>query len=122
MAKNYSVDITGQITTVRFSRAPGVDDVRAALDEVFERSPSRLRLWDLTCGVDLPPEQVRELAEHGKSLTSPVAKVAVVATEDLTYGLSRMYGIFREEEHVEFRVFRTEQEARAWLGEHAGQD
>jgi hypothetical protein len=43
-------------------------------------------------------------------------RVAIVAPEDLAYGLSRMYQAFRGEDAVELMVFRDMIDARKWLG------
>lgn len=42
-------------------------------------------------------------------------KTALVANQDLAYGLLRMYAIFRDESASEFRVFRETREAEEWL-------
>jgi len=39
-----------------------------------------------------------------------------VASNDVAYGLSRMYQAFRSESPLELRVFREMDEAREWLG------
>jgi hypothetical protein len=44
------------------------------------------------------------------------SRVAIVASTDLFYGLSRMYEAFREPSALQIRVFRELGEARAWLG------
>ncbi len=47
------------------------------------------------------------------------AKIAIVAPNDFTYGLARMYETFRhlnERSKREVRVFRSMQDALAWLG------
>jgi len=44
------------------------------------------------------------------------SRVAMVATTDVHYGLSRMYQAFRSDSPLDLRVFRDMGEARAWLG------
>ncbi|MCZ7645838.1 MAG: hypothetical protein M5U26_11225 [Planctomycetota bacterium] len=52
------------------------------------------------------------------------SRFAIVASQDLYYGLGRMYGAYREARQgslKEVRVFRSRGEALAWLGvEEAG--
>lgn len=49
------------------------------------------------------------------------SRVAIVAPRDLFFGLSRMYEAYREGSAVRIRIFRTLEEARAWMesGEEA---
>lgn len=47
--------------------------------------------------------------------TPEQSKVAVVAPRDLFFGLSRMYEAYREGSAVRIRIFRSGEEARAWL-------
>ena len=42
--------------------------------------------------------------------------IAVVASEDISFGLARMYEMFSEEVPWEFEVFRAINAASAWLG------
>jgi tetrahydromethanopterin S-methyltransferase subunit E len=44
------------------------------------------------------------------------SRVAMVATTDVHYGLSRMYQAFRSDSPLDLRVFRDMREARTWLG------
>jgi hypothetical protein len=44
------------------------------------------------------------------------SQVAIYAPGDLFFGLARMYEAFRASSSVRIRIFRTLDEARAWLG------
>ena len=48
--------------------------------------------------------------------TTARPKIAVVASEDISFGLARMYEMFSEEVPWEFEVFRAVDAALAWLG------
>lgn len=50
---------------------------------------------------------------------NPDALVAVVAPNDLEFGLSRMWQILSDETPWEIRVFRGGEEARMWIRERA---
>jgi len=77
-----------------------------------------------TCLVDftdasfeVPSERIHELANRHRELlarATPV-KIAVVAPEDLCFGLARMYAHYRSLLGVEIVAFRDEVSARAWL-------
>ncbi len=41
----------------------------------------------------------------------------IVIPDDLAFGLSRMFEVYREDGLAGHMVFRTEEEARAWLEE-----
>jgi hypothetical protein len=63
----------------------------------------------------LTSTQIQELADYAKTKFSPPSRVAIVATEDLAFGLSRMYEVFRAQEMVDIEIFRHEQDAQNWL-------
>lgn len=118
MEKNYSIDIIDEVLTIRFRTAPKLDDLYGALDEVLARKPSKLRLWDLTKGgLTLTTQQLQGIAKYGKSLEFHPSKVAIVAPDMLSFGLARMFEVYREKESIEHGVFHTEEEALAWLRE-----
>lgn len=48
--------------------------------------------------------------------TTTRTKVAVVASEDISFGLARMYEVLSDAVPWEFVVFRTAKAALAWLG------
>lgn len=66
-------------------------------------------------------DRARELARLAAAMDGPEtsSKLAIVATDDLLFGLSRMYEAFREAEprsRKQVSVFRSRAEAMAWLG------
>ena len=116
MMRNYSIEIIDGVATVCFFEMPNVDDLRRAVDEVVEIGRHDLRLWDLSLsGVDLTSAQLKEIADYSKSKFSVPSRMAIVAPQDLAFGLSRMFEIYREQQQIAVRVFRTRTEALAWL-------
>jgi hypothetical protein len=73
------------------------------------------RMWVLEKGLDLSPDDLQIAASAGKAKLKRPSKMAVVATEDLSFGLSRVFEFFRYQDGVESRVFRNEEEALVWL-------
>jgi hypothetical protein len=73
-------------------------------------------LWDLS-GTDfnLSSDQLSIFAARARRKTSKPQKTAIVALEDLAYGLARIYSVHREEQQTEVNVFRSEEEAMRWL-------
>ena len=116
MNKKYSIELLDEIITIRYSERPEMDDIRQSMDETAGIARSGLRLWDFSNGaINLNNDQLQELADYGKMLFMPPSKAAIVAPEDLTYGLLRVYEVFRKQDLVEIEIFRTEQEAIDWL-------
>ena len=117
MDKNHSIETTDGIITVRFNKEPGFDEICLAIDDVADNYHGELRLWDLSCGLTLTNDQVQQLAEYSKFRLHKPARLAIVAPQDLSFGLLRMYEVYRKEEHINQKIFRSEQEARDWLKE-----
>jgi hypothetical protein len=66
-------------------------------------------------------ERVRDLAATAAATDPPCtdSKIAIVASEDLAFGLGRMYQTLRELDRRSTKkvaVFRTREEALDWLG------
>ena len=116
MAEVYTIESVDGITAIRFLKAPSTEEVRRAVDDVADNSPTNLRIWDLTCGgFTQSADQIKALADHAKSKPFSPSKVALLAPEDIAFGLSRVFEVYREDDVSEHMVFRTEEEARAWL-------
>jgi len=97
------------------------DDVAGLERELLARldRPSRYDL--LIDATQATPEvafpELKRMARRFAGLTrSGLGRVAVVASQDLTYGLARAYSAYAEQDGLEAGVFRTEREARDWLG------
>ena len=95
------------------------EDALAAFHELTGPSGyvSPRRLWDLRdCEMKIDRADLRRLAVLARGRDSHPSRVALLANEDLVFGLMRQHGAFREGPNAEFRVFRCEDEALAWLG------
>lgn len=63
------------------------------------------------------PSQIRFVAESlGPHVKRIKGRCAVVAVEDLHFGLGRMGSVYSEGVGVEAAIFREEEAARRWLG------
>jgi hypothetical protein len=82
--------------------------------------PEHRELVDLRglVATDVTPAALRQVARiFAATDTRPErSRVAIVAPGDLFFGLSRMYEAYRDASGLPLRVFRTLEEARAWLG------
>ena len=88
--------------------------------------PTRYELLDLTgmAGQRPSSEEVQRLADylnqHGSNRPAN-SKTAVVAAEDVDFGISMMISALTDGfVPYEVRVFRSSEEARAWLGHEHG--
>ena len=116
MNKLYKIEKLGDITAIRFTHKPSLEDIRMSIDEAASISASGLRLWDFShSGWDLTSTQLQKLAEYAKTKFFSPSKVALVATKDLSFGISRVYETLRKQEGLEIEVFRSEQKAVSWL-------
>ncbi|PTY07792.1 hypothetical protein DB347_06085 [Opitutaceae bacterium EW11] len=81
--------------------------------------PSYSQLIDLRRAVfDLGPKEILECSEL--NLFDPAARRAIVASTDLSFGMSRMFATYREiQGEQNLMVFRTLEEALQWLAAEA---
>ena len=115
MNRTYTIELLDTIITLRFNQNPTVDDIRASLKEASKINPGDLRLWDFSRGVDLTVHDVKDVAHYAKAIQMQPGKVAIIAPQDLTFGLFRVYMAHRNEARVTLDVFRTEEEGIDWL-------
>lgn len=117
MQKPYILEIVEGISVVRFSKKPTLSEIINAMDEVTAKGVTRRRLWIFQFGADCETSELRIIAHKGLMIWPVPSKSAIVAPDNLTFGLARMHDVFREYEGLETRVFRGEQEAIIWLNE-----
>ena len=72
-----------------------------------------LDLRDIEVAPEIDGSIIRRLATL--KWYAPDAKRAMVATDDIVFGLARMYQMLREESHSGIHVFRSMDEALAYL-------
>ena len=99
------------------------DEVMAVIEKFYD-TPTKNVVWDLKCVYELnfSLEEVRDIASYQQRLESSTrinGKTAIVASEDLIFGLGRMFQSFSEMSKVPIAVmiFRTMEEAEAWLAD-----
>ena len=64
-------------------------------------------------------DAIRDFAEYLKEWmrnTDKKSRIVVIAPQDVSFGLARMYEAYAESAHVDFTVFREADEALEWLG------
>ena len=119
LTRTYTIERVDGITVVTCHELPSFADTQGVIDPMARERTYHLRLWDFS-GVRFgwSEADVRRIAEYGKTKFPERNRIAVVAPEDLPYGVLREFEIHREQHedaHSLVRAFRTKQEAWDWL-------
>ena len=70
----------------------------------------------MSCGVDWSIDDMKRITEHSEStINIPLSKIAIVAPDDLTFGLFRVHGFHRDNRDHEQVVFRSLEGAEQWF-------
>jgi hypothetical protein len=98
------------------------DEVHAAIKRFYESTyppPTKNILWDLRSASvnEIGYEEAQELAFFATSSDhrKEIGRTAIVASEDVVFGVSRMFGAFINDNAVTFEVFRDFDEAYKWV-------
>lgn len=98
------------------------DEIIEKIKDGIDEKHTLYVLWDFRQAeiTDLPIEKMYQILTIGKKLAEArkTGKTAIVVSNDLGFGLARMYEAYSEIEvfSTEIRAFRTIEQARAWLG------
>ena len=99
------------------------EEILATIASVYEGEPTLHQLWDFTEATvhHIPAETIREFV---KSVSERMhrregGKSALVSSEDIGFGLARVYSAVAEinDLKIEVGAFRTVEEALAWIEE-----
>jgi hypothetical protein len=97
----------------------GINDAKESAAALW-KTPGwlgRAAVWDFRAAqFDVSSAGVREIAQFilSHQPAPPPERIAWVTSREVDFGLSRMYGAFREDPRTEFRVFREYEEAVSW--------
>ena len=97
---------------------PTVSDIKQALDQTRDESgySNLARLWDFRkSSFDFTAEELEEIASHASSADIDPARVAMLVSQDLSYGVSRIYEAYRKSALTDVKVFRDEADAIEWF-------
>ena len=107
-------------------RGPTTDaDLIAALEAFYARGPTLHLMWDLSSAdlSEVDTDGLRRVLATARSLAAgrPGGRTAIIAPEDLQYGLSRLYETLADlaGHAIGHKVVRTAAEAHEWLGTSA---
>ena len=111
--------IRGDVVRIRASAHYSVDDVFDAAHEGLEshgRAERVKLLVDLTESKESRThEEIQDIADRFGALRAKTAGLAVIASDPMRYGLSRMMAAYAELQGHEIPVFRSEDEVAEWL-------
>ena len=117
ITKNEDRDLTIHDVTGSVSE----EEMYDALENFYKGEPTTLLLWDMSQAdvsqvtTETLQRFIRKSTQLGGSRQG--GRTAVIASEDLQYGLARMSEVLTEIESApySFRAFRSRQEALRWL-------
>ena len=118
MSAQISITIKEDVAIVRIVGQLSLEELLEANKQLAQngRFICTRRLWDLRdCFVNFTAAELQVIADFGDQADKREAKVVLLVTTDLSYGLSRMFQAFRKSEFTEVAVFRDESEGMRWL-------
>jgi hypothetical protein len=123
MPVEYESDPSLDLTIATIKGTPTLDEIVSAVKSFYGSQPTKKVIWNWT-GSDpsrlttLDLEQLASFPARYSDLRKG-GKTAMVAPDDLSFGISRMFQTFGDMKGLPFsvRVFHSLGEAFAWLGE-----
>ena len=123
MPLRIHVDVDAGFLRAEGSGHLSLQDLQEALAAIVEHpdfTPGMPQLCDLSDveDVDLTYGDLKAVVEWamGRAERLGRSKVALVASEPVVFGVSRMYGVLAQDLPTDIRVFRTREDALRWLG------
>lgn len=115
---NCRILSSGNVLIFEFDAPPTLSDLVWCFEQLSKTLEGiHDRLWDLGVGVSFDAEEIKGLAQQSRGYEQPAARSAIVAPENVAYGLSRMFASYRDDNRVAQGIFRTREEALAWLAD-----
>ena len=115
---SFAIRVEGNLvvlTTTGSQTSESITAIRKDVDAVLESSSGRKDMLVIATGAGIPKKSVLNQAVEGM-LTLPIRRLAVVGTVPDRVGAAR-HVVKAAEDPERFKVFRLEEDARAWLEE-----
>ena len=119
MDAGYSIKQRGDVTVICLLRLVNLEEILGIIDVIATLGNREKRLWLLGDYVRLTPEEMSEIGNYGRDRIEGSSRVAYVAADDLTFGLTSIQVAYREARGFEDQIFRDEESALEWLGTQA---
>jgi len=109
MGMTYEIEEMQNILVVSITGDPNVDDIKRILSQTQNVSgySHNARLWDFQkSGFNFSQNEILDIAAYASSADNRPAKVAILVNEDLSFGVSRVYEVFRQTDMTELKSSR----------------
>jgi hypothetical protein len=116
-----SLEAQNDLTVFTVGDRVDTEQVLAQVTSFLTEHPTQFALWILKAGSleGLVRKDLQNIVDRGRTLgeSRRGGRTAIVCATDLDYGLCRMFRTYGEIAQLPFEinVFRTQDEARAWL-------
>ncbi len=117
MDPGYSIEERGDVTVISLLRSLTKQEILGIIDVIASFGRCEKRLWILGDHVRLTPEDMSEIGNYGREKIEGPGRVAYVAGDDLTFGLTNIQAAYRNVGGFEDQLFRDEVSAMAWLND-----
>ncbi len=117
MDPGYSIEERGDVTVIRLRRVLSKQEILAIIDVIATMGTCDKRLWLLGNHLRLTPEEMSEIGDYGREQIQGISRVAYVADDDVTFGLTNIQAAYRTAGGFEDQLFRDEESALAWLND-----
>lgn len=114
--------VDDRYTVLRCEGEICVDDFLKANDYLYSELDETLSQYQILdtarpTNIELSEEDLRKIAGQDKLAARTLKRVfiAVVATEDFAFGLSRMWAVYADDPRVKTSVFRELEAAQDWI-------
>ena len=124
MSVHTEVDVKRNLMIHSFSETASLNTIVETIDAILSHplyKPGMSMIWFCEDGVEVDidseePQKISDYARKELDRFGQVYKLALVAKEDLAYGMLRMYQSWSGDRPVEINVFRTMDDAQDWIG------
>ena len=115
MDPGYAIEQRDGVTVIRLERTLSKQEIFSIIDAIAALGSPKRRLWHLGNHVRLTPEDMSDIGAYGREKISGPSRVAYVAGDDVTFGLTNIQAAYRNVGGFEDQLFRDEESAVAWL-------
>lgn len=123
MAVKTEVDISRNLMIHSFSEVVSLDSIVETIDATLANSlyrPGMDMIWCCDDGieVDINSDEPYAISSYARKKFDQFGKnykLALVASEDLAYGMFRVYQSWSDDRPIEINVFRKKEDAYTWL-------
>ena len=114
----YTVEQRDDLMVVRIVRPLDAQEAMQVIEDFSTRELPAKRLWVFGGYVKLrSPEALRELGNMARLKHQQPGRVAYVVDGDIDFGLTNVLASSRHLSGFEYKIFREEETAMAWLSE-----